>query len=48
MVLTMVHIADIEPPNTRDIPKLIAIATIVAVIELDPAELRAAAVAGLM
>ena len=40
--------AEIEPPKTREMPRLITIATMVAVIELDPAEFRAAAVAGLI
>jgi hypothetical protein len=48
MVLTIVHIAEIEPPKTNEIPRLMAMATIVAVMELEPAEFRAAAVAGLI
>jgi hypothetical protein len=46
IVLTIVHIADIEPPKTTDIAKLIAIPPIVAIIDVSPAASNCALVLG--
>ena len=45
-MLTIVHIAEIEPPKTNEIPRLIATAPKVAIIEESPAAFKLAAVAG--